>query len=175
MFSFFEKEELSEILKKFGGELGYLDDDQKAFLRDTNLLRFQRNYAIFPKSTHKKTGFENIVLISTLEGKFDLETFMREILDCLAPPFYIQIDFGVLLHHPLRGDYRYLWPSRHTSLPLSPLIKDNSDREVYFSKFIGTNISEAILEQHQNQCQFDGSGYSFNRFLTTSVFLSKLH
>ena len=174
MFSFLEKEELSEILKKFGGELGYLDDDQLTFLRETNLLRFQKNYAIFPKSTHKKTGFENIVLISTLEGNFDLEIFIREILDSLAPPFRILIDFGVLLHHPIRCDFRYLWPSRHTALPLPSLIKDDNDRDLYFSKFIQTNVSEATLEQHQNQCQFDGSGYSFNRFLTTSVFLSKI-
>ena len=153
MFSFLEKEDLSKILKKYGGELGYLDDDQMAFLREMNLLRFQRNYAIFPKSTHKKTGYENIVLISTLEGNFDLGIFIREILDCLAPPFRIQIDFGFLLYHPLRLDYRYLWPSRYTALPLPSLIRDDNDRELYYSKFIQTPVSEIALEQHQNQCQ----------------------
>ena len=95
-------------MKKFEGELGELDNDQTAFFREMDLLRFQKNYAVMPKNIHKKTGFENIVLISTLEGNFDLGIFIREILDCLAPPFRIQIDFGFLLYHPLRLDYRYL-------------------------------------------------------------------
>jgi len=175
MFSFFEKEALSKILKKFGGELGKLDNDQLEFLREQNLLRFQKNYAIMPKNTQKKTGFENIVLISTLEGNFDIEIFVREILDCLAPPFRIQIDFGFLLHHPLNNDFRYLWPSRYTALPLPSLIKNSDDLQTFFSTFMKIDISEETLERHRQQCRFDGSGYSFNRFLTTAVFLSKLH
>jgi hypothetical protein len=107
MFTFIEKASLTKILNKLGGELGHLESDQHEFLRDEDLLRFQKNYAIIPK-TQKKKGFENIVLISTLEGNFDIEIFVRQILDCLTPPFRIQIDFGVLLRHPLRGEFRYL-------------------------------------------------------------------
>jgi len=175
MFTFIEKASLSKILYKFGGELGKLDNDQKTFLREENLLRFQRNYAIIPKSSHRKTGAENIVIISTLEGNFDIQVFVREILDSLTPPFRIQIDFGVLLRHPLRGDFRYLWPLRYTALDIHPLIKNDNDREVFFSRFLDTNISEDTLERHREQCHFDGSGFSFNKFLTTSVFLSKIY
>ena len=140
-----------------------------------DLLRFQKNFAVIPKNTRKKSGFENIVLISTLEYNFDLGIFIREILDCLAPPFRIKIDFGFLLYHPLRLLYRYLSPSRYTARPLPFLVRDDNDRELFYSKFMRTDISAEVLERHREQSRFDGSGYSFNGFLTTADFLSKLH
>ena len=53
MFNIIEKDALAKILDKFGGQLCELTPEEIDFLDDENLLRFQRNYAIFPKKTHR--------------------------------------------------------------------------------------------------------------------------
>ena len=113
-------------------------------------------------------------MITTLGGDFDLQIFIRKIIDCLSLPFEIMMDFGILLHHPIDLNFRYLWAERYTSLPIPARITNEEEREDFFNSFISMDISSTVLETHANQSLFDKSGYSFRRFLTCSVFLSKI-
>lgn len=174
LFNFFERDALINILDKHAGSLDILDKEEEQFLQEKNLLRFQRNHIIFPKNVSRKTNAENITIITTLGGDFELSTFIREILDCLTPPFQIMIDFGFLLFHPMSHEFRYVWAERYTALPLPTRIFTDNERDDYFNSFISMDISSTVLDVHANQSHFDASGFVFRRFLTCTVFLSKI-
>lgn len=174
IFNIFEVTELQKINEEKGGSLDNLDDDEEQFLLDLDIMRFQRNYIILPKTLSRRSGAHNIVLISLLGPSFDLLDYINSIVDCLTPPFYINIDFGVLLFHPTDKVFRYIWPQRSTSLPIPPRVMSEEDREQFMSKFSNLDISRAVLEQKQTQSQFDKSGFILRKFLTVSVFLSKI-
>ena len=157
-----------------------IGDEVLSYLRNQNLLRLVRDYAIIPKGLHKTKKTENITVIKFFSQDFDLYNYLSEMLSDISLPFRFKMDFNFLIFNPLESNiedkYRYVWAQRSTCLTLKDSMTNSQDVEELLDTIKSMTYSDLLIttyENHMNQSAFDKSGYNPHSLLTLVCYLSK--
>ena len=178
-FNFTERNELQKMPSLFGSQELELERDELDFFEEIGNLRQLRNYLIINPPKPNRI-VENAILIFLVDSNFDMKEILMELIEFLAPPFRLLIDFSFLLEKPDAADesarFRYSWAQRSTSLPMDiNLIKD----DISFEKFLNelpsmSEIPDLVSRSHCNQSHYNESGYQLRKLLTCNIYIEKL-
>ena len=178
-FNATERLELYELISQQESASIELEEDEMEFFREMGNLRQLRTYQIINPPKEGRI-VENSVLIFLLHPDFSLRRIFEEIFEFLQYPYRILVDFSFLLENPFQTEislrYRYKWAQRSTALPLPiNLIKDDESVENFLDNFPSeTALPEMLVTSHQNQSNYESSGYQLKKLLTCNIFLTKL-
>ena len=178
-FNAAERFELSEILKRFGSLKPTYTEKELEFFKEKELMRQLRTYLIISPPKAKRI-VESATLIFLIDENFVLSEIIEELFQFISPSFRILIDFSFLLENVNVEDesarFRFAWDQRSTSLPLETnLIKDEESMEMFLSELPPlSEIPDLVSRSHQNQSQFNSSGYQLRKLLTCAIYLTKL-
>ena len=165
-----------EMLEKEREE--HFSEDELQFLRQKDLLRRAKDYAIFPsKYFHPVNKSENIVVHKLLVKNVELYEFMNNLLSEITPPYHCMVDFSFLIKKPTTGEIRFVFAMRSTCLDIIKKVRNTEDAFDLIDEFKGKSHSDFLgiaYDKHKNQACFHESGFNALNLVCAVIFLSKI-
>jgi hypothetical protein len=188
----FERIDLKAIVKENSYATLPLNETEMEFFEDLdNLRQLQTKLVINPPKIGRVVETANLIFL--INEDFEFERIMEQVVSMITPPYRILVDFSFLLENyhvedpshrysPLKlyiykyFRYRFVWSQMSTALPIEPnLIRDkNSKMEFLENLPIWSELPRQVERAHQNQSNFQVSGYNMTKILTCSLYITKM-
>ena len=155
----------------------YFTVEEMKFLREKDLLRRCRDYAIFPSRLHRVNRSENIVLHKLFLPSFDFYEFLTELLSELTPPFHLLVDCSFIIKKPINDEHRFVFAQRSTSFETIRVINNDSDIDkvlAFFKTKTNVELLNHASDNHQHQACYQESGFNAVKLVCACLFLSKI-
>ena len=155
----------------------YFTSEELEFLKQKDLLRRSRDYAIFPAKFHRIHRTENIVIHKLFVQSFDFYQFISELLSELTPPFSILCDCSFIIKKPVNDELRFVFSQRSTSFDTKRMITKDKDIDTvldFFKNKSNFELLQHASDNHRRQACFDESGFNASKLVCACFFLSKI-
>ncbi|CBY19283.1 unnamed protein product [Oikopleura dioica] len=170
----FERLDLLALVKENKTDAALpLTETELDFFEDLdNLRQLQTKLIINPPKLGRVVETANIILL--IDEDFQFYETIEQIVKMIQPPYRILVDFSFLLENFHIEDLALRQMS--TSLPIEPnLIRDADAKKTFLSNLPDwSDLPRMVERAHQNQSNFQQSGYNMTKLLTCSVFLTKI-